>query len=181
MPRHRIFGNVVLTFLTKLSTGYWDIFDPQNGYTAMTREAQREIDWDDIARDYSFENDVLTHLALARRRVKDVNIPAVYGTEVSSIRLPRVVPAILRTLRRGFWRRIVNNYVVASFSPVALFGFSAVALLLWALAFGVWVVAQRLTGTTPTTATVMLVVLPFLMGFQLMLAALVLDILNAPK
>jgi glycosyltransferase involved in cell wall biosynthesis len=181
MPRHRILGNILLTFLTKLATGYWDIFDPQNGYTAITRDAQREIDWDSVARDYSFENDVLGWLALDKRRVKDVRIPAVYGSEVSDIRLGTVVPAILRTLRRVFWRRIMVNYVVASFSPVALFLFSSLLMGLWSLGFGAWVVAQKLGGTTPTTATVMLVVLPFLMGFELMLAALVLDIVNTPK
>jgi glycosyltransferase involved in cell wall biosynthesis len=181
MPRYRIFGNVVLTFLTKLATGYWDIFDPQNGYTAMGGPAERAIAWDDVARDYSFENDVLAHLGLDDRRVKDVNIPAVYGEEVSDIKLGKVIPDLLRTLRRAFWRRIFTKYVVESFSPVALFGFSAGALLLWAFLFGAWVIGQKILGTTPTTATVMLVVLPFLMGFELMLAALVLDILNSPK
>ncbi len=181
MPRYRIFGNVVLTFLTKLATGYWDIFDPQNGYTAMGGPAERAIAWDDVARDYSFENDVLAHLGLDDRRVKDVNIPAVYGEEISDIKLGKVIPDLLRTLRRAFWRRIFTKYVVESFSPVALFGFSAGALLLWAFLFGAWVIGQKILGTTPTTATVMLVVLPFLMGFELMLAALVLDILNSPK
>lgn len=181
MPRYRIFGNIVLTFLTKLATGYWDIFDPQNGYTAMTAEAQRSIAWDDVARDYSFENDVLAHLGLDGRRVKDVNIPAVYGGEVSGIRLGRVIPDIFRTLRRAFWRRVFTRYVVASFSPVVLFGFFGSAMLLWSFLFGAWVVGQKILGTTPTTATVMIVVLPLLMGFELMLAALVIDILNAPK
>jgi glycosyltransferase involved in cell wall biosynthesis len=182
MPRHRIFGNVLLTFLTKLATGYWDIFDPQNGYTAITAEAQRAIDWDSVAPGYSFENDVLANLWLDGRRVKDVPIPAVYGEEVSGIKLGRVVPEILGTLRRAFWRRIFRNYVIESFSPVALFGASAFVLLAWAVLFGAWVVVQRVAGgVTPTTATVMLVVLPFLMGFELTLAALVLDILNTPR
>lgn len=181
MPRYRIFGNVVLTFLTKLATGYWDIFDPQNGYTAMVRDAQRTIDWDAVAKDYSFENDVLAHLGLDARRVKDVNIPAVYGAEVSDIKLGKVVPDLLATLRRAFWRRIFTRYVVASFSPVALFGFSGSLLFAWSLLFGAWVVGQKVLGTTPTTATVMIAVLPFLMGFELMLAALVIDIMNAPR
>jgi glycosyltransferase involved in cell wall biosynthesis len=182
MPGYRIFGNVVLTFLTKIATGYWDIFDPQNGYTAMNRRSQLAIDWDAVARDYSFENDVLAQLGLDSRRVKDVNIPAVYGEEISDIKLGKVIPDLLRTLRRAFWRRIFQKYVVASFSPVALFAFSALILLLWAVLFGAWVILERLVvGVTPTTATVMLVVLPFLMGFELALAALVLDIINAPK
>lgn len=181
MPRHRIFGNIVLTFLTKLATGYWDIFDPQNGYTAIGGPAQRTIDWDAIARDYSFENDVLAALWLDARRVKDVNIPAVYGEEISDIKLGKVIPHLLRTLWRDFWRRVFTKYVVESFSPIALFGLSSFVLLLWSIVFGAWVVGQKLAGVTPTTATVMIVVLPFLMGFELGLAALVLDIMNAPK
>lgn len=181
MPRHRVFGNVVLTFLTKVATGYWDMFDPQNGYTAITRRASERIDWDDLAHDYSFENDVLARLGLIRARIKDVDIPAVYGAEVSDIKLPKVVPSLLRTLRRSFWRRFWLQYVARSFSPVALFAFASSALLLWSLAWGVWVVVERVEGVTPTTATVMIVVLPFLMGFELMLAAFVLDIMNSPK
>jgi glycosyltransferase involved in cell wall biosynthesis len=181
MPRHRIFGNIVLTFLTKLATGYWDIFDPQNGYTAMARAAQLRVRWEAVARDYSFENDVLAQLWLADARVKDVNIPAVYGEEVSDIKLHAVIPSMLRTLRRAFWRRIFQKYVVASFSPVALFMFFGVLLVMWSILFGIWVVMQKIGGTSPSTATVMLVVIPFLMSFELLLAALVLDIVNAPK
>lgn len=181
MPRHRIFGNIVLTFLTKLATGYWDMFDPQNGYTAITRHASERVDWDRVARDYSFENDVLARLGVLRARVKDVDIPAVYGEEISDISLPKVVPSLLGTLRRAFWRRFWLLYVVRSFSPVALFALSSSTLLVWTLLFGAWVVAQRVAGVSPTTATVMLVVLPFLMGFEMMLAAFVLDITNTPK
>jgi glycosyltransferase involved in cell wall biosynthesis len=181
MPRHRIFGNIVLTFLTKLATGYWDMFDPQNGYTAITRRTSERIDWDRVARDYSFENDVLARLGVLRARVKDVDIPAFYGEEISGISLPKVVPSLLRTLRRSFWRRFWLLYVVRSFSPVALFALSSSILLAWTLLFGGWVVVQRVAGASPTTATVMLVVLPFLMGFEMLLASFVLDIMNTPK
>lgn len=181
MPRHRVFGNIVLTFLTKAATGYWDMFDPQNGYTAMTRRASERIDWDAVARDYSFENDVLARLGLIRARIKDVDIPALYGEEISDIKLQRVVPQLLRTLRRAFWRRVWLQYVARSFSPVALFALASAALLLWALLWGVWVLTQKAAGVTPTTATVMIVVLPALMGFELGLAAFVLDIMNSPK
>ena len=181
MPRHRVFGNIVLTFLTKAATGYWDMFDPQNGYTAITRRVSERIDWDSLARDYSFENDVLAQLGLLRARVRDVDIPALYGDEISGIKLRTVVPQLLRTLWHALWRRFWLQYVARSFSPVALFAFSGAAALLWSLVWGIWVVAEKIAGTTPTTATVMIVVLPFLMGFQLMLAAFVLDITNSPK
>jgi glycosyltransferase involved in cell wall biosynthesis len=181
MPAVRTFGNIVLTFLTKLATGYWDLFDPQNGYTAMTRKVSERIDWDSIARDYSFENDVLAALGLLRARVRDVDIPAVYGEEISDIKLHKTVPHLLRTLRRAFWRRFWLQYVVRSFAPVALFSLAGTLMLLWALLFGIWVVVQRVHGITPSTATVMIDVLPLQFGFMLVLAAFVLDIMNAPK
>lgn len=181
MPGYRVFGNVGLTFMTKVATGYWDMFDPQNGYTAMARRASESIKWDRVARDYSFENDVLAELGINRLRVKDVDIPAVYGAEVSGIKLHSVIPSLVRTLWKAFWRRFWLLYVVRSFSPVALFSFSSFGLLLWSFFFGVWMVAQRIAGVSPTTGTVMLFVLPFLVGFQLMLASFVLDIMNTPK
>lgn len=181
MPGYRVFGNVVLTFITKVATGYWDMFDPQNGYTAMTRRASEAVVWERVARDYSFENDVLAELGVNRMRVKDVDIPAVYGAEVSGIKLHRVVPSLMRTLWKAFWRRFWLLYVVRSFSPVALFAFASFGLLLWSFFFGIWIVVQRIGGLSPTTGTVMLFVLPFLVGFQLLLASFVLDIINTPK
>jgi glycosyltransferase involved in cell wall biosynthesis len=179
MPRHRIFGNIVLTFLTKAATGYWNLFDPQNGYTAMTRELSARIDWDEVARDYSFENDVLAHLGLLRARIKDVDIPAVYGDEVSHIRLTRVVPSIVHTLWRALWKRFWLQYVVRSFSPVALFVVSGWILLAWSLVAGVYFIATAFGHIA--TGPVMVVVIPFMIGVQLELAGLVLDIMNAPS
>ena len=181
MPLHRVLGNVGLTFMTKAATGYWNMFDPQNGYTAMSRRASSLINWDTIARDYSFENDVLAQLGLARCRIKDVDIPAVYGTEVSGIRLTSVIPSMLRTLSRAYVRRIWQQYVVRSFSPVAVLLFFGGLFSLWGVGFGLWVALASRGPEIASTGTVMLAVLPFLIGFQLLLAAFVLDILNSPK
>lgn len=181
MPGHRVFGNVALTFMTKVATGYWDMFDPQNGYTATTRHASERIDWDRIVRDYSFENDVLAELGIMRARIRDVDIPAVYGEEMSDIKLRKVIPSLVRTLWKAFWRRFWLLYVVRSFSPVALFLFTGSLMLLWSLVYGVWVIVATWGPPVASTGTVMLAVLPFLLGFQLTLAAFVLDIMNTPK
>ena len=179
MPRHRVFGNVVLTFMTKAATGYWNLFDPQNGYTAMTREVSSKIDWEAVAHDYSFENDVLAHLGLLRARIKDVDIPAVYGNEVSHIKLSRAVPSIVRTLDRALWQRFWLQYVVRSFSPVALFIVAGWVLLLWSLITGTYFIVTAFGHIA--TGPIMVVVIPFMIGVQLELAGLVLDILNAPS
>ena len=119
MPRYRIFGNVVLSFMTKLASGYWHLFDPQNGYTAVRTDVLRNIPLDHVAKRYSFENDLLIHLNIQQVSAVDVPVPAVYGEEVSSIRLGKVVPELMDLLFRGFWRRIWYRYVLWSFSPIA--------------------------------------------------------------
>ena len=181
MPRHRVFGNIVLSFASKVSTGYWYIFDPQNGYTAIRRSDLERVPLEQVSEGYQFENDLLIHLNILRVRVKDVPVPAVYGTEVSGIRLRKVVPSLVNLLVFGFWRRIFWKYVLWTFSPVALLLFSGLFLFLFGLGFGMWVLAEALGNRVPTAGTVMLSVAPGLLGVQLLLAALVLDILESPR
>ena len=180
MPKYRVFGNVVLSFANKFSSGYWNLFDPQNGYTATTAEVLRRIDLDRVSQGYEFENDFLLNLNILNVRAKDIPVPAKYGDEVSGISLRRVIPALLRMLLRGFFRRIMLKYVVRSFSPIALFLFSGLFLWVWALLFGAWTVWETIGPGVASTGTVLLSVVPFLMGFQLILTALTLDIQASP-
>lgn len=180
MPRHRVFGNVVLSFLTKLASGYWHLFDPQNGYTAITRQALELLPFDEIAKGYEFENDLLINLNILGIRALDVSVPARYGQEVSGIRLRQVIPAIGWLLFRGFWKRLIWKYTIRSFSPIALFFFTGLALVAWGIGFGIWVVAQTIGPGVATTGTVLLSVVPFLIGVQLLISALVLDIQESP-
>jgi glycosyltransferase involved in cell wall biosynthesis len=180
MPRVRVFGSIVLSFATKFSSGYWHLFDPQNGYTALRREALDRLSLDRLAGGYSFENDLLIQLNILRVPAIDVPIPAVYGTEVSGIRLRKVVPELSRLLVTGFWRRFFYKYVLWSFSPVALFMFAGLALLTVSAVIGAWVVAHTLGEPVATTGSVLLAVTPFLLGVQLVLYALMLDIQESP-
>jgi glycosyltransferase involved in cell wall biosynthesis len=180
MPRHRFLGSVVLSFMTKLASGYWHLFDPQNGYTAITRGALERIDLDKIALGYQFENDMLIHLNIADVWARDVAIPAVYGEEVSTMRMSRVIPAIGGLLVRGFWRRILLKYVLYSFSPVALFLFAGLALTAFGAGFGAWAFAAAMTGHVPTAATVMAAAAPLLTGIHFLVNALMLDIQESP-
>jgi glycosyltransferase involved in cell wall biosynthesis len=181
MPMNRVIGNIVLTLLTKIASGYWSIFDSQNGYWAVTTDALRRLDLSRISRRYDLENSMLIGMNIISARIADLAIPAVYGKERSGIRLWRVVPGMLVTLFAGFWRRIYLKYVLYNFHPLALFLFSGLALLLWGLGFGLWVAITSLGSDTASTATVMLAVIPFLLGFQLVGAAIALDILAEPK
>ncbi len=180
MPRYRIFGSVVLSFLTKLASGYWHLFDPQNGYTAIRRDIVERLPLDRIARRYSFENDLLIHLNILRVPAIDVPVPAVYADEVSGMRMSRVVPELLNLILRGFWKRIWFKYVVWSFSPVALFLFGGILLTLIGTAIGAWVVAQTLGPPVATTGSVLLSVAPLLVGVQMLMYALLLDIQESP-
>lgn len=176
MPRHRIVGNIVLSFLTKLASGYWHMVDPQNGYTALSRTMLERLPLDRISEGYQFENDLLIHLNVLDARLLDVPIPARYGQEVSGIRLRRVIPTMLNLLFRGFWRRILWKYVLWSFSPVALFLFAGLLLTAWGVGFGIWVIFQTLGDPEASTGTVILSVVPFIIGVQFLIFFLVLDI-----
>ncbi len=181
MPRHRVVGNIGLTFLTKIASGYWNMVDPQNGYTAITARALRKLPLDRIAERYEFENDLLIWLNIVDARLCDVQMPAVYGAEESHIRLLRVVPRLLWLLFVGFWRRIWRKYVLWSFSPIALLLLAGSALMLAGLAVGVWAAVESRGASSPTAGTVLLAVTPFLTGTQMLIQALVLDIQATPK
>jgi glycosyltransferase involved in cell wall biosynthesis len=176
MPRHRVVGNIVLSFMTKAASGYWNLFDPQNGYTAIHRAALERLDFDRIARRYEFENDLLIQLNVLRVPARDVPVPARYGDEVSGMRLRTVAPRLLRQLWRGFWYRMWWKYVVQSFSPVALMFFSGLAMVTFGLGVGVFVIVNTLGPPTASPGTVILSFGPLLTGIHLLINALYLDI-----
>jgi glycosyltransferase involved in cell wall biosynthesis len=180
MPTHRVFGNVVLSVMTKFSSGYYHLFDPQNGYTALHRDALARLDLDAIATNYSFENSLLIHLNVLRVRARDVPIPAVYGDEVSGMRLRRVIPMLLRTLFVGFWVRIWRKYVFPSFGPFALLFFSGLALTFIGLTAAVVITVLAFNDVTASPATVMISIAPLLAGIQLLVSALNIDIAESP-
>jgi glycosyltransferase involved in cell wall biosynthesis len=182
MPRHRIFGNIVLTFLNKLASGYWNIFDPQNGYTAISAKTLRRLDLRKIHQRYFFENDMLIALNFHNTRVADVAIPARYGNEHSDLNPFRAGITFPLLFLPRFWRRIYQKYVLRDFSPIALFLFMGLILLGWGIFFGAyhWILSVA-TEHVATTGTVMLAVLPLILGFQLILQAIVLDIQETPK
>jgi glycosyltransferase involved in cell wall biosynthesis len=182
MPRHRLFGNVVLTFANKLASGYWHVFDPQNGYTAIKGETLRRLNLAGIHQRYFFENDMLINLNFQNARVRDVAIPASYSGEVSEINPFKIGVTFPLLFISRFWRRIYQKYVLRDFSPIALFLFMGIVLLFWGLAFGIyhWILSI-VTEHVATTGTVMLAVLPLILGFQLILQAIVLDIQETPK
>ena len=182
MPRARLAGNFVLTFLTKLASGYWNVFDPQNGYLAIASGTLRLLDLDRLSRRYFFENDMLINLNIFDARVRDVAMPSRYGDERSSMRLARVLCSFPYHLFHGYWYRFYRKHVLRDFSPVALFMLTGLPLLAWGTGFGAYTWVQSwLHVQFASAGTVMLSVLPFLVGFELVLQALVLEIRDTPR
>lgn len=180
MPAIRIAGNMLLTFLNKAASGYWNLVDPQNGYTVITRESLEQVPLHKLAKRYEFENDLLIWLNIADVRAVDIPIPARYEAEVSNLRPFRDGPRIGWLLFRGFWRRMWFKYTLWSFSPVALLLYWGLLLLGVGLAVGTWTTVVALQGSSPTAGTTVLSVVPFFCGFVLLVQALVLDIQGTP-
>lgn len=181
MPTSRLVGNAALSFLTKLSTGYWTIFDPTNGFTAIHQAALRQIPLDKVAQHYFFETDLLFRLNIARAVVEDVPMTAVYGGEQSSLRIARIIGPFWLGHSRNFAKRLFYNYFLRDFHVASL----ELVVGLMALIFGIclgastWIENAR-NGTTTPAGTVMLAGLPVIVGIQLLLSFLNFDMRFEP-
>ena len=129
MPAYRVFGNLVLTFLTKAATGYWHMFDSENGYTAISARMLRRLPLHRLETGYEFPNRFLMELSAAGARVVDVPMPARYGEETSGIRPVRDGLAIVRALFTGFWGRAAREYFGRPSVPGLVLAVSVVSLL----------------------------------------------------
>ena len=109
MPAIRLFGNAVLSFMTKISSGYWDLFDPTNGYTAIHVDVAKRLPFDKISKRYFFETDILFRLNTLRAVVQDVPMDASYGDEVSNLKISKIVGEFIIKHCRNFTKRIVDN------------------------------------------------------------------------
>jgi glycosyltransferase involved in cell wall biosynthesis len=182
MPGIRIFGNIVLTFLTKAVSGYWHIFDPQNGYTAIRANALHSISLEAIDERFFFENDLLVRLNIHSYRVTDIAIPARYGEEVSHLRVSKILLTFPALLFGRFAYRIVQKYILRNFSPVALFLLLGLPMFSWGTLYGLYLWARTLITLQPApTGSIMLALVPIVLGFQLLLQAIVLDIHETPR
>ncbi|MES3023401.1 MAG: glycosyltransferase family 2 protein [Pseudomonadota bacterium] len=181
MPPLRLFGNAVLSFLTKLSSGYWHLFDPTNGYTAIHADVARHLPLGKISRRYFFETDMLFRLNTLHAVVVDVPMDAVYGDEVSNLRISRIVSEFLAKHVRNFFKRVFYNYYLRNMSLASIELPLGVLLLAFGSIYGAlhWAQSARAEVATPA-GTVMLAALPVLMGVQLILAFLAYDIASVP-
>ncbi len=182
MPGIRIFGNAVLSFLSKFSTGYWQVFDPTNGYTAIHADALRLLPLNKLRQGYFFESDMLFRLSTIRAVVQDVPQRAVYEDEQSGISLIKVIPSFTLSHIRNFVSRIFYNYFLRDFHLASLEWVFGPIFIVFGLTFGIssWMGATA-AGTEASAGTVMLSALPFLAGLQLLLSAIGFDVDNQPQ
>jgi dolichol-phosphate mannosyltransferase len=182
MPFIRRTGNLGLSFMTKAASGYWNIFDPTNGYTAIDSATLSKLNFNNLADRYFFESSMLIELYNHQAVVKDVPIPARYQGEKSSLSTSKSFFEFSSKLIPAFIQRISRQYFLSDFSAVSLLLFFGLLLFGFGLIWGIWhwIISIQMQ-VAATTGTVMLAVLPFIIGFQFLIQALVLDIGNVPK
>ncbi|HVJ00466.1 MAG TPA: glycosyltransferase family 2 protein [Sphingomonas sp.] len=182
MPSARIVGNAGLSFLTKLSTGYWDLFDPANGYVAIHAEVVRLLPLDRLHRRYFFESDMLFRLATLRARVIELPIEPVYHDERSHLSELRCLATFPFLHMRNFAKRLFYNYFLRNFSAASLSILAGAVFFAFGVIFGAasWLHSLD-TGDPATAGTVMLSALPLIVGIQLLLNFLAQDVALAPS
>ena len=182
MPFIRRIGNLGLSFLTKAATGYWNIFDPTNGFFAIRAEILAQLPLEKIDERYFFETSMLANLYLLNAFVLDVPIPAKYGNEKSHLSIYRTLFEFPYKLLITFLRRVLLKYYIYDFSILSLYLLTGFPLLLFGLIFGItkWIQYAQL-GIAAPTGTVMLPTLCLILGIQIMLSGIEIDMKNTPK
>ncbi|MGN6478599.1 glycosyltransferase family 2 protein [Luteibacter sp.] len=182
MPKARLIGNAGLSFLTKISSGYWDLFDPTNGYTAIHRDVASHLPFEKLSRRYFFETDMLFRLGTLRAVAVDIPMHAKYADEVSNLKITKVFSEFLRKNLANFFKRIFYNYYLRDMSLASF----ELPLGLLLLAFGViygaihWSTAAE-QGVFASSGTVMLAAMPIILGVQLVLAFIGFDVSSTPR
>lgn len=182
MPGLRLFGNTVLSFMTKLSSGYWDLFDPTNGYTAIHADVAGRLPFDRISKRYFFETDMLFRLNTTRAVVVDVPMDAKYADEVSNLKISKIASEFLVKHMQNFGKRLFYNYYLRDLSVASIELPLGLLLLIFGVTFGGWhwLLSVR-NGVSASAGTVMLSALPTLVGMQLILGFLNYDIESVPR
>jgi glycosyltransferase involved in cell wall biosynthesis len=182
MPRVRLLGNALLSLVNKISSGYWNVMDPTNGYTAIHRAALEALPLGKIDSGYFFESDMLFRLYTVRAVVRDVPLRARYAGESSNLRIGRVLRDFPCKYVSATLKRIFYSYFLRDFNAGTLQLASGLLLLSLGTAYGVtkWI-NSSVSGFPTTSGAVMLAALPVLVGVQLLLGALQFDIQNVPR
>ena len=182
MPRARVLGNSLLSFASKLSSGYWNVFDPTNGFTAIHAAVARRLPLAKLSKGYFFESDLLFRLGILRAVVCEVPMPAVYQDEPSSLVIRRVIFQFAGRHFVNTFKRITYSYYRRNFNIASIEILAGLAFLAFGVWFGTseWIDGIR-ANVPATSGTVMVAALPVIVGVQLILAFLSYDLQNVPR
>lgn len=182
MPWIRLIGNSLLSFVTKLSSGYWNVFDPTNGYTAISRSMAVALPLTKIDPRYFFESDMLFRLNTFSAVVLDIPISSRYADETSNMSVIKIVPEFIAKHASNCCKRLLYNYYLRDFNIASLYFFIGMLSLVFGVVFGIKVWCGSITtGVSATSGTVMLAALPTLAGIQFLLAFFSFDFSCVPK
>jgi dolichol-phosphate mannosyltransferase len=180
MPSVRVFGNAALSFAAKVSTGYWNIFDPTNGYTAIEGQVAKMVLEKRVSRRFFFETDLLYHLGTLRAVVRDVPMPARYADEVSNLRIGAIVGPFALKHVRNFLQRILGQYFVRDFHAASLELMFGIGFMVFGVSYSIHYLTVP-HDHAASAGVVMAAALPIILGVQLLLQALNFDVLNVPS
>ncbi len=182
MPTTRKIGNLILSFLVKMATGYWHNFDPTNGFIAINTRILDKIDFSKLSNRYYFETSLLAEFYFQKTPITDVPMPAIYGDEKSNMNVSKMVFVFIGNLSKTFLKRILKEYFLYDFNIGSIYIIFGFPLFLFGLVLGIynWIYYASLNILAPT-GTIMIVTLSIILGFQLILQAIQYDIFNAPK
>jgi glycosyltransferase involved in cell wall biosynthesis len=182
MPATRLLGNSVLSLMTKVSSGYWSVSDPTNGFTVITVEHLREMELDRLANRYFFESDMLFRLRLQRAIVADISLPARYENETSSLRPLREIPTFVWGNFQNFLKRLAYVYYIREWNAGSVLLPATLFFSLFSLIFGSGVWSRSLEAGIPATSgTVGLITVTSVLAIQFFLSFLQVDIQGEPK
>lgn len=181
MPKIRLIGNAILSFVNKMCSGYWNIMDPTNGYTAIHSRILKIIPLQKIDNRYFFESDMLFRLNIIRAVIYDLPMKAKYGDEISNLKISKVIrdfpcKYIKMLIKRVFYNYFLRDFNVGSIELVVACVFMSIGSLYGLVEWYLSVV----TGIPATSGTVMLASLPIILGFQSFMAAVNYDVANIP-
>jgi glycosyltransferase involved in cell wall biosynthesis len=182
MPKVRLFGNSILSFIIKWVSGYWHIMDPTNGYTAIHRRVLEKLDLSRISKGYFFETNMLIDLNIIEAVVMDISMPARYNEQKSSLCITKVLLQFPPQLLKGFLKRIFLKYFIYNFNMGSVYILLGIPMFLFGVFYGTWEWMNSAATDQPRSAgTIMLVALPIIISFQMLLQAISIDINNTPK
>ena len=182
MPVIRRIGNVGLSFCIKAASGYWNIFDPTNGFIAISNEMLRTINFGRIHQRFFFESSMLVELYHASCVIQEIPMKARYGFETSTLSIAKTLIGFPPRLLFALLRRIILRYYLFDFNVASVYILCGLPLFLFGALYGlVNFIKYGSSHVSAPTGTVVIPTLLIILGFQLLLAAISFDVANYPK